>query len=105
MRIDPELFSDLGIEKTGHKRLIEKWLRETHRISVEVEPHEIIGQLVNSEFAGGRLQAEPIIKASHYSQGPIAVFRKVCDYLMSCERMPKNHVLQMASQVEEGNVD
>lgn len=51
---------------------------------------------MNSIFAGGRLDSGLIVKQSHYDQGPIAVFKKVCDYLLECERMPKGCVLALS---------
>lgn len=68
-----------------------------HHIDCNIlEPEEILGGAINSIFAGGRLDNGLIIKQSHYDQGPIVVFKKVCDYLLECERMPKGCVLALS---------
>ena len=46
-------------------------------------------------FSGSRLDKEKIVKNSHYELGPITVFKKVCDYLLECERMPKHNVFTL----------
>jgi hypothetical protein len=46
---------------------IKKWLLESHHIDVnENDPDQIIGRLVNSIFAGSRLDHNVIVKQSHY---------------------------------------
>lgn len=75
---------------------IEEWLREVHHIEArELTPEQIMGELVNSMFAGSRLDKSKIIKESHYHLGSVTVFKKVCNYLLTCERMPKQKVLTL----------
>jgi hypothetical protein len=46
---------------------VKKWLLEVHHIDAnELEPELIIGKLINSIFAGGRLDHNLIVKQSHY---------------------------------------
>ena len=54
-----------------------------------------MGELVNSTFTGSRLDKEKVIKQSHYDLGSATVFKKVGEYLLTCERMPKHNVLAM----------
>lgn len=43
------------------------WLQECHHVNVEeLPPEEIMGELVNSVFAGSRLDRQKIVKQSHY---------------------------------------
>jgi len=69
---------------------------ETFHINHKIlSPESIIGEVVNAIFAGSRLDSGKIVKQSHYEQGPVAVFRKVGEYLLGCERMGKQNVLIM----------
>jgi hypothetical protein len=44
-----------------------KWLLETHHIDAnDLEPDQIMGKLINSIFAGSRLDHKLIVKQSHY---------------------------------------
>ena len=84
---------------------IKRWMVESHHIDPnEGNPDQIIGSLVNSIFAGSRLDQKKIVKPSHYEQGSITVFKKVCEYLLDCERMPKQNVLTMLEEVEVGSI-
>jgi hypothetical protein len=48
------------------------------------------------------LDKEKVVKQTHYELGSAFVFKKVGDYLLGCERMPKQHVLAMLEEVEAG---
>jgi len=58
-----------------------------------------LGKLVNSTFTGSRLDKEKVIKQSQYELGSAFVFKKIGDYLLGCERMPKHNVLAMLEEV------
>lgn len=78
---------------------------ETFHINPKILPPEsVIGEVVNSIFAGSRLDGGKIVKQSHYDQGPVSVFKKVGEYLLGCERMRKQNVLMMLEEVETGNL-
>ena len=62
----------------------------------------MLGELVNATFTGSRLDREKVVKKTHYELGSAFVFKKVGDYLLGCERMPKQHVLAMLEEVEAG---
>lgn len=46
---------------------IKRWMVESHHVDPnEGNPDQIIGSLVNSIFAGSRLDHNKIVKPSHY---------------------------------------
>jgi Golgi nucleoside diphosphatase len=61
-----------------------------------------MGELVNSVFAGSRLDRQKIVKKSHYEQGASSVFKKIGEYLLGCERMPKQNVLALLDEIDTG---
>jgi len=58
-----------------------------------------LGKLFNLTFTGSRLDKGKGIKQSQFEIGSAFVFKKIGDYLLGCERMPKHNVLAMLEEV------
>lgn len=83
---------------------ISKWLWESHHVDLSQSPDRILGEAVNSIFAGSRLDGGKIVKPSHYELGGVVAMRKAGEYLLSCERMAKQNVLTLLEDIETGGI-